>query len=185
MSYSNCCFLTWIQISQEAGQVVWYSHLLNFPQFAMIYTIKGFGVISRAKVDVFLELACFFDDPVDVGSLISGFSTFSETSFNIWNFTVSHTVEACLGEFWALLCLHVRWVQLCNSLSILWHCLYLGLEWKLTFSSPVATGCSKSNQIDNKGTHFITVKLKDSLPQSCMDAQKYNENLYSFIVIVV
>ena len=65
MCGSNCCFLTCIQVSQEAGKVVWYSHLLkNFPQFIMIYTVKGFGVINKAEVDVFLELPCFFDDPV-------------------------------------------------------------------------------------------------------------------------
>ena len=74
---SNCCFLTCIQISQEAGQVVWYSHLLkNFPQFVVIHTVKGFGVVSKTEVDVFLELSCFFDDPTDVGKLISGFSAF-------------------------------------------------------------------------------------------------------------
>ena len=67
MSSSNCCFLTCIQIPQEAGQVVWYSHLFqNFPQFVMIHTVKGFGVVNKAKVDVFLELSCFFDDPVDL-----------------------------------------------------------------------------------------------------------------------
>ena len=66
MSSSNCCFLTLIQISQEAGQVVWYSHLLkNFPQFFVIYTVS-FGIVNKA--DVFLELSCFFDDPVDVGN---------------------------------------------------------------------------------------------------------------------
>ena len=73
MTGSNCCFLTCIQISQEAGQVVWYSHLLkNFPQFVVIYTVKGFGVVNKAEVDVFLELSCFFDDPIDVHNLISG-----------------------------------------------------------------------------------------------------------------
>ena len=65
--------LTCIQISQEAGQVVWYFHLFqNFPQFVVIYTIKDFGIVNQAKVDVFLELSCFFDDPADVGNLISG-----------------------------------------------------------------------------------------------------------------
>ena len=89
MSGSNCCFLTCIQISQEAGKVVWYSHLLkNFPQFVVIYIVKGFGVINKAKVDVFLELSCFFNDPADVGSLISGSSAFSKSSLNIWKFTV-------------------------------------------------------------------------------------------------
>ena len=64
MSGSNCCFLTCIQISQETDQVVWYSHLLkNFPQFVMIHTVRGFGVINKAEVDVFLELSCFFNDP--------------------------------------------------------------------------------------------------------------------------
>ena len=69
---SNCCFLTYIQISQEAGQRVWYSHLLlSFPQFIVIHTVKGFGIVNKAEVDVFLELSCFFDDWVDVGHLIS------------------------------------------------------------------------------------------------------------------
>ena len=87
MSSSNCCFLTCIQVSQEAGQVVWYSHLLeNFSQFIVIHTLKGFGIVNKA--DVFLELACFFDDPMDVGNLISGSSAFSKTSLNIWKFTV-------------------------------------------------------------------------------------------------
>ena len=62
MSSSNCCFLTCIQISQEAGQVVWYSHLFqNFPQFIKIHTVKGFGIVNKAEIDVFLELSCFFD----------------------------------------------------------------------------------------------------------------------------
>ena len=67
-----CCFLTCIQVSQEAGQVVWYSHLFqNFPQFIVIYTVKGFGIVNKAEIDGFLELSelsCFFDDPADVGS---------------------------------------------------------------------------------------------------------------------
>ena len=85
MSGSNCCFLTCIQISQEAGQVVWYFHLFqNFPQFIVIHTVKGFGIVNTAETDVFLELSCFFDDPVDAGSLISYSSAFSKTSLNIW-----------------------------------------------------------------------------------------------------
>ena len=71
MSSSNCCFLTCIQVSQEAGQVVWYSHLFqNFPQFLVIHTVKGFGIVNKAEIDVFLELSCFFHDPADVGNLI-------------------------------------------------------------------------------------------------------------------
>jgi len=89
MSSSNCYFLTCIQISQEAGEVVWYSHLFqNFPQFIVIHTVKGFGIVNKTEVDVFLELSCFFDGPVYVGNLISGSSVFSKSNLNIWNFTV-------------------------------------------------------------------------------------------------
>ena len=84
MSSSNCCFLTCIQISQEAGQVVWYSHLFqNFPQFIVIHTVKGFNIVNKAKVDVFLELSCFLNDPIVVGNLISGSSAFSKSSLNM------------------------------------------------------------------------------------------------------
>ena len=78
MSSSNCCFMTCIQISQEADQVVWYFHLFqNIPQFIVIHTVKGFGIVNKAEIDGFLELSCFFDDPADVGNLISGSSMFS------------------------------------------------------------------------------------------------------------
>ena len=78
MSSSNCCFLTYIQISQEVSKVVWYSHLFkNFPQFAVIHRVKDFGIVNKAEIDVFLELSCFFDDPMNVGNLISGSSAFS------------------------------------------------------------------------------------------------------------
>ena len=83
MYSSNCCFLTCIQISQGAGKVVWYSHLFkNFPQFVVIHTVKGFVVVNKA--DVFLELACSFDNPANVGNLISGSSAFCKSSLNIW-----------------------------------------------------------------------------------------------------
>ena len=83
MSSSNCCFLSCIQISQEAGQVVWYSYLLkNFPQFIVIHTVKGFGIVNKAEIYVFLN-SCFFDDPTDAGNFISGSSAFSKTSLNI------------------------------------------------------------------------------------------------------
>ena len=69
--------------------MVWYSHLFqNFPQFIVIHTVKGFGIVNKAEIHVFLELPCFFDDPADVGNLISGSSAFSKTSLNIWKFTV-------------------------------------------------------------------------------------------------
>ena len=100
MSSSNCCLLTCIQISQEASQVVWYSHLFqNFPQFIMIHIVKGFGIVNKAEIDVFLKLCCFFSDPVDVGSLVSGSSAFSKTSLNIWKFMVHKLLKPGLQNF--------------------------------------------------------------------------------------
>ena len=100
MSSSNFCFLTCIQISQEADQVVWYSLLFqNFPQFIVIHTVKGFGIVNKAEIDVFLELFCFFYDPVDVGNLISGSSAFSKTSLNIRKFTVHVLLKPGLENF--------------------------------------------------------------------------------------
>ena len=100
MSSSNCFFLTWIQVSQEAGQVVWYSQLLkNFPQFVVVYTVQGFGVVNKVEVDVFLELSCFSSDPTDVGNLISGSSAFSKYSLNIWRFTVHLPLKSGLENF--------------------------------------------------------------------------------------
>ena len=98
MSSSNCCFLTYIQISQEADQVVWYSHLFqNFPQFIVIHTVKGFSVHNEAEVDVFLEFPCFLYDPPNVGNLVSGSSAlpppFSSFSFN-WRLI---TLQYCGG----------------------------------------------------------------------------------------
>ena len=100
MYSSNCCFLTCIQVSQEAGQVVWYSHLFqNFPQFIVIHTVKGFGIVNKAETNVFLEHSCFFDDPADVGNLTSGSSAFSKTSLNIWKFTVHVLLKSGLENF--------------------------------------------------------------------------------------
>ena len=100
MSSSNCCFLTCILISQEASQVVWYAHLFqNFPQYVVIHTIKCFGIVNKAEIDVFLELSCFFYDPVDVGNLISGSSVFCKTSLNIWKFSVHVLLKPGLENF--------------------------------------------------------------------------------------
>ena len=100
MSDSNCCFLTCIQISQEAGKVVCYSHLFkNFPQFVVNNTVKGFSVVNEAEVDVFLELSFFFYDPKDVGNSISGSSAFSKSSLNIWKFLVHILLKPGLENF--------------------------------------------------------------------------------------
>ena len=120
---SNCCFLTCIQISQEASKLVWYSHLFkNFPQFVVIYAVKGFGVINKAEVDIFLELSCFFDDPTDAGNLISGSSVFSKSSLNIWKFTVHILLKPDLEKFE-------------HSLALP----FFGIGMKTDLSNPVAT----------------------------------------------
>ena len=80
--------------------MVWYSHLFNnFPQFVVIHTVKNFGVVNKGEIDVFLELSCFFDDPMDVGNLISDSSAFSKTGLNIWKFTVHALLKPGLENF--------------------------------------------------------------------------------------
>ena len=101
MSGSKCCFLTCTQISQEAGKVVWNSHLFkNFPQFVVIQSqSKALGIADKAEVDVFLDFSCFFYDSADVGNLISGSSVFSKSSLNTWKFLVHLLLKPCLENF--------------------------------------------------------------------------------------
>ena len=99
MSSSNNCFLICIQISKEAGKVVWYSHLFkNFPQFAVIHTVKGFGIVNKTEVDIFWN-SSFFDDPTDVGNLTSGSSALSKSDLNIWKFMVQVLLKSGLENF--------------------------------------------------------------------------------------
>ena len=125
MSSSNCCFLTCIQISQEADKVVWYSHLFKNLQFVVIHTVKSFSVVNEAKVGIFLEFSCFFADPMDVGNLISGSSAFSKSALNIWKFLVHVWLKPGLENFehyfasmwdecncavvWAFFCIAFLW----------------------------------------------------------------------------
>ena len=140
MSSSNSFFLTCIQVSQKAGQVVWYSHLLkNFPQFVVIHTVKGFNVVNEAEVGIFLEFPCFLYDPVDVGSLTLSSSAFSKSSLYTWKFSVHVLLKPSFKDFECYLASMWDEHKLCGSLNILWHCPSLELEWKLTFSSPVGT----------------------------------------------
>ena len=100
MSSSTCWFLTCIQVYQEAGQVICYTHLFqNFPQFIVIHTVRAFGIVNKAEIDVFLELSCLFDDVSDVGNLISGSSAFSKTGLNNWKFTVHILLKPGLENF--------------------------------------------------------------------------------------
>ena len=139
MSSSNCCFLACTQIFQKAGQVVWHTHLLkNFPQFVVIHTVRGFGVVNTKEIDVLLELSCFFYDPVNGGNLISGSSAFSKSSLNIWNSLVQVLLEPSLENFehyfasvWDECNCMVVWAFFDNA--FLW-------DWSENiFSSPVAT----------------------------------------------
>ena len=100
MSGSNCCFLNCIQVSQEAVKVVWYPYLFkNFPQFIVIHTVKGFSVVNEAEVDVFLEIPCFFNDPTNVGNLISGSSAFSKSNLYIWKFSIHIVLKPGMENF--------------------------------------------------------------------------------------
>ena len=100
MSGSNCCFLTCIQISQEEGKAVCYSHLFkSFPQFDVIHTVKVFGIVNKAEIDVFCGIILFFYDPTNVGNLISGSSALSKSSLNIWKFSVHVLLKPCLENF--------------------------------------------------------------------------------------
>ena len=96
----NYCFLICILISQEADKVVWYFHLFkNFPQFAVIHTVKGLSIVNEAEVDILLEFSCFFCDPADVGNLISDSSAFSKSCLNIWKFMFHVLLKPHLENF--------------------------------------------------------------------------------------
>ena len=140
MSGSNCCFLTCIQVLQEAGKAVWYSHFLkNFPQFVVIHIVKGFSVVNEAEVDVFLAISCFFYDPVDVGNLISGSSAFSKSSFYILKFSVHLLLKPSLKDFEQYFA--SMWNE-CNC-AVVWTFFGIFFLWgwneKWLFSSPAAT----------------------------------------------
>ena len=100
MSRSSCFFLICIQVSQETGKVVWYSHLFkNFPQFVVIYTVKGFNIVNKTEVDFFLVFPCFFYDPMDVGNLITGSSPFLNQACTSGNFLVHVLLKPSLKNF--------------------------------------------------------------------------------------
>ena len=128
MSSSNCCFLTCILVSQEEGQVVWHSHLFkNISQFFVIHIVKIFSVVNEAEADFFLELLCFFYDPVDVGKLISGSSTFAKSSLYIWKFSVQVLLKPSLKDF--ELNLASMWNE-CNC-TIIWTFFRIGMKTDL------------------------------------------------------
>ena len=136
MSGSNCCFLACIQVFQEAGKVVWYSHLFqNFPQFIVIHTVKGFSIVNETEVDVFLEVPCFLYDPMNDGNLTSGSSAFSKSSLYIWNFSVHVLLKANLKDFEHYLA--SMWNK-CNC-TVLWTFFAIALfgDWNENWPFPV------------------------------------------------
>ena len=131
MSSSNCCFLTCMHVSQETGKVVWYSHLFKtFPQFAVIHTVKGFSVVNKAEVDIFLEPSCFVYDPVNVDNLISGSSAVSKSSLNIWKFSDHVLLKPSLENFEH--CFASVWDE-CNCMGI-WTFFGIGMKTDLSQS---------------------------------------------------
>ena len=133
MSGSNYCLLTCTHISQEAAQVAWYSHLFkNFPQFVVMHTLKGFHTVNKAEVNGFLELSCFFDDPLDVSYLISGSSAFSKSSLNIWKFTVHVLLKPGMEHYFTSV-----WDE-CNC-AVVW--IFFGIaflwDWNENWPFPV------------------------------------------------
>ena len=127
MSGSNYCFLTCIQISQEPGQVVWYSHFLkNFPEFVVIHTVKGFNIVHETETNVFLEFFCFLYTPMDLGNLISS----SKSSLNIWKFSVYVLLKPSLENFEHYFASVWEECNCATVLNILCYSLSLGLDWK-------------------------------------------------------
>ena len=181
MFSSHCCFLSCIQISQEAGQVVWYSHLFqNFPQFVVIHTVKSFGIVNKA--DVFLELSCFLIYPKDVGNLTSGSSATSKSSLNIWKFTVQVLLKPDLVNFehsfasiwdecncvvvWAFFGIAFLWDWNENwPFLVLSHCWVFQICWLIEFS----TFTTSSFRIWNSSTG-IPSPLLTLLIKLCLEA---------------
>ena len=141
MSGSNCCFLTCIEISQEAGKVVWYSHLFkNFQQFVVIYMVKSFSIVNEAEVEFisfyyFMEFSCFCYDLTEIGNLISGSSAFSKPNLNIWKFSVHILLKPDLENFehyfasvWDECSFAVLWA--CFDIAFLW-------DWNENWPFPV------------------------------------------------
>ena len=138
MSSSNCCFLTCIHFSQATDEVDRYSHRFkNFPQFAVIHTVKGFGILNKTEIYVFLELSCFFRDPADVGNLISGSPAFTKTCLNFREFAVHVLLKPGLENFEHYF--NSMWDE-CNCV-VVWA--FFGIaflwDWNENWHFPVAT----------------------------------------------
>ena len=177
MSSSNCCYLSCIQVSQETGKVVWYSHLIeNFPQFVVIHTVKCIGIVSKAEIDSFWN-SCFFDDLADFGNLITGSSAFSKSSLNIWMFMVHILLKPGLENFehyftsvwdecncvivWALFGIAFLWDWNENwPFPVLGHCWVFRICWHIecsTFKASSFRSWNSSTRIPSPPLVFIVM----------------------------
>ena len=161
MSSSNCCFLTCIQVSKEAGEVVWYSHLSkNLPQIVVIHTVKGFSIVNKAEVDVFLEFSCFLYDPTSIGNLISDSFAFSKSSLNTGKFSVHVLLKPGLENFehyfasvWDECNCAVVWTFF--GIAFLWD---LNKNWPFLFLGPLL---SFPNLLAYWVQHFHSIIFQD------------------------
>ena len=164
MSGSNCYFLTCIQISQEAGQVVYYSHLLkSFPQFAVTIRVKGFGIVNKAEVDISLELSYFFYDPMDFGTLIYGSFAISKFSLNIWKFSVHVLLKPHLENFEHYFAsLWDEWIC-----AVVWTFFGIALiqDWNENWPFPVLWPLSFPNLLAYWVQHFYSIILEFEIAQ--------------------
>ena len=161
MSSSNCCILICIQISQEADKRVWYSYLFkNFPQFVLIHIVKGFGIVNKAEIDVFMELSWFFDDATDIGNLISGPSVFSKSSLNIWKFMIHILLKPGLENF------EQYFASVCDEYNcpVVWAFFVIAFlrDWNENWTFPVLCPLlSFSNLLAYWVQHFHSIVFQD------------------------
>ena len=161
------CLLTCIQISQEAGKVVWYSHLFqDFPHFLVIHTVKGFGVVNKTEVDVFLELSCFFCDPMDVGNFISGSSAFSKSSLNIWKFSFHILLKCDLENFE---CYSTSVWDECNF-AVVWTFLVITFLWDWNENLEQNFVCTRTQEEGTMTTKETDTDLPTSVHESPAEA---------------
>ena len=171
MSSSNCCFLTCIQVSQEASQVIWYSHLFqNFPQFIVIHMVEGFGVVNKAEIGVFLEPSCFFNDPADIGNLISDlkFPAVTFCAFLIPQFCLYRDVNYDYSQ----VILHFRHTQP-PAPELPWLPCFMWWTRGIKFGNyPSRRKCQASLH----GNHFLDNKFKTSSFKTSMFYATVNSN---------
>ena len=173
--------MKYLFLNQETGKVVWYFHLLkNFPQLVVIHTVKGFSIVNKAEIHVFLELSCFFDDPADVGNLISGSSAISKTSLNIWKFTVHALLKPGLENF------KHYFTSVCDecNCAVVWAFFGIAFLWDWNENGPFPVLWPLLS-FSASQTVWLTIWLNEDLspyPSQLNNLIKYNK--YSLLVVL-